>query len=221
MDRFKRKHNSYNPVAKKGIKKAIANLCNISPRTVIATDPGLVPTGTSQPSLPASELSEDLTTKDLDKRVSWSDKIPTKEVLKHKLLQKSPNLQTELTLEDVMSSSFMQDHLLNLEIESIDPEVFNLDNQNIDSYLTFENDKLAALHSRQKLFSSDRGTVVYDPERKQNIPNTQSFYHSETDASQNKTTTARNLETKHKTTLRQTGDIKIYLEQIKIFELHT
>ena len=61
----------------------------------------------------------------------------------------------------------MQEHLLDLEIEEINPDIFNMNDKNINSYLAFENDKLAALQSRRKLFSSDRGTTVHDPDRKQ------------------------------------------------------
>ena len=167
IDKFKKKHiKTYNPLAKKGIKKAIANLCKLSPKTVVATDPELVTAIPPQPS-PEKMLSEGQASSKIGKRVSWSDKIPAKEILKHKLLQKSPNLQTELTIDDIMSTSFMQEHLLELEIEEINPDVFNMTDKNIDSYSTFENDKLAALQSRRKLFSSDRGTTVHDPDRKQ------------------------------------------------------
>ena len=79
VDKFKRKHiKAYNPLAKKGIKKAIANLCKLLPKTVIATDPELVTSVLTQPS-PQPNLSEGSTPTNLDKRVSWSDKIPAKE----------------------------------------------------------------------------------------------------------------------------------------------
>ena len=167
IDKFKKKHiKTHNPLAKKGIKKAIANLCKLSPKTVLATDPELPTAIPPQPS-PQKMLSEGQASSKIEKRVSWSDKITAKDILKHKLLQKSPNLQTELTIDDIMSTSFMQEHLLELEIKEINPDVFNMTDKNIDSYLTFENDKLAALQSCRKLFSSDRGTTVHDPYRKQ------------------------------------------------------
>ena len=49
-----------------------------------------------------------------------------------------------------------------------------MNDKNIDSYLTFGNDKLAALQSQRKLFSSDRGTVVHNPDRKQDTDNRKS-----------------------------------------------
>ena len=117
-------------------------------------------------------------------------------MLKHKLLHKSPKLQTELSLDDVMSSDFMQEHILNVEIDSINPEIFDFGNETMDNYLKFETDKLAALQSHRKLFSTDRGTVVHDPDKAIDRPHTVT--------TDNPTQTSRRTETPNT----QTGTVK-------------